>query len=56
MDTTLIDILPADWKQTAAIAIVAIPLLGRAYHALRTNGGLKGVWNALIFGTNTPQK
>ena len=51
----ILDIIPQGYKGLALACIVLIPILGRVWHALTTNGGLKGVWNALIFGTNTPK-
>jgi hypothetical protein len=47
--------LPSEWQAWLAIGIVALQLLGRAYHALRNGGGLVGIWRAIMFGTNTPQ-
>lgn len=58
MDTTtdpILDLIPAGYKGIALAALVLIPILGRAYKALQNNGGLKGVWNAILFGTNTPK-
>lgn len=40
----------------AVITVSIIPMVGRAYHVIKNGGGLKGIWNALIFGTNTPKK
>lgn len=51
----ILDIIPQGYKGLALACIVLTPILGRVWHALTTNGGLKGVWNALIFGTNTPK-
>ena len=48
-------VLPESWQAYATFALVLLPLLGRAWHALIHNGGLRGVWNAVMFGTNTPQ-
>ena len=51
----ILDIIPQGYRGFALACIVLTPILGRCWHALTTNGGLKGVWNALIFGTNTPK-
>jgi len=51
----ILDIIPQGYRGFALACIVLTPILGRVWHALTTNGGLKGVWNALIFGTNTPK-
>lgn len=51
----ILDLIPQGYRGFALACIVLTPILGRCWHALTTNGGLKGVWNALIFGTNTPK-
>lgn len=48
---TLIDII---MNNKASIAL-AIPLITRAYHSLSKGGGLVGIWNSIMFGTNTPK-
>ncbi len=48
-------VLPSSWQGYATIALVLIPLLGRGWHAWITNGGAKGIWSAIVFGTNTPK-
>lgn len=40
----------------ATAAWVLVQSLGRAYAAIRKGGGLKGIWDGLIYGTNTPPK
>lgn len=59
MNTTtdpILDLIPAGYKGFALALIILAPILGRAYKALQNNGGLKGVWNAILFGTNVPTK
>lgn len=51
----LINLLPAHWHTTVLSLVVAVPVLGRAYHSLSNNGGLKGIYRALVFGTNVPK-
>jgi hypothetical protein len=34
--------------------VAALPIIGRAYHALASGSGLIGIWRGLVFGTNTP--
>lgn len=51
----ILDLIPAGYKGIALAILILTPILGRAYHALKTNGGLKGIWNSIIFGTNTPK-
>ena len=54
----LIKCLPEKYQGYTLAFIAAIiwasPYLTRIYHALSTHGGLKGVWDAIWFGTNTP--
>jgi hypothetical protein len=51
----ILDLIPPGYRGLALACIILTPILGRAWQALKLNGGLKGVWNALIFGTNTPK-
>lgn len=51
----LINIIPEKWRGTALVLVAASPYLTRAFHALTTGGGLKGIINAIWFGTNTPK-
>lgn len=51
----LIKIIPEKWRGTAMVAIVLFPYLTRAYHAVVSGGGLRGVWSAIWFGTNAPK-
>lgn len=58
MDATydpIIDVIPQGYRGIAIVLFVGIPYLTRAYHALVNNGGFKGVWNAIMFGTNGPK-
>ena len=50
----ILDLIPQGYKGIALAFLVLTPILGRAYQALKNNGGLKGIWNAIVFGTNTP--
>lgn len=34
--------------------VLLLPYIGRAWHALATKGGIKGIWNAVVMGTNVP--
>jgi hypothetical protein len=51
----LLNVIPPKWHTTALVLGIAAPYLTRAYHALRTGGGLRGVWNGIWFGTNAPK-
>lgn len=50
-----LNLLPQKLQGIVLAALVAFPLLGRAIHALQAGGGLRGIWNAVVFGTNTPK-
>lgn len=52
--TKLVSVLPAHWQLWGLLILSAVPLLGRAYHALINGGGLVGIWRGVVFGTNTP--
>ncbi len=59
MDTTTIpglDLIPEPWRTYALIALMLSPWLGRAYHRLRTGGGVRGIVRAVLFGDNTPKE
>ena len=53
-DIPIINQLPEKWRGTALLICLALPYITRAYHALAAGGGLKGIWNAIWFGTNAP--
>ena len=53
-DIPIINFLPVKYRGWAIILVLAFPYLTRAYRALTTSGGLRGAWNAILFGTNTP--
>jgi hypothetical protein len=39
-----------------ASLIMGIPFLTRAYYSLKNGGGLVGVWNSIMYGTNAPKQ
>lgn len=39
----------------ATIALT-IPLITRGYYAVKNDGGLVGIWRAVMFGTNSPKE
>jgi hypothetical protein len=47
----LIDYLIAHKEYIA----LSIPMWTRAYYSLKNGGGLVGVWNSIMFGTNQPK-
>ena len=58
-DTTTVDpilnLIPEGYKGLVLAIFILAPILGRAYHAIVSGGGLKGIWQALMFGTNAPK-
>ena len=53
-DIPIINALPEKLRGWAIILGLSLPYLTRMWHSLVNGGGLKGVWGALWFGTNTP--
>lgn len=51
-----INLLPESMRGYALLFIAFFPYLTRAWHALREGGGLVGMKNAILFGTNTPSE
>lgn len=51
----LSQIVPPKYQWLVTLLVVLVPLAGRGWHALRNDGGLVGIWNAILFGTNTPK-
>ena len=49
-----INLLPAQYQGIATLAIIVVPYITRAYHAIATGGGLVGIYRAILFGTNQP--
>lgn len=43
-------------KEHKEYILLSIPMWTRAYYALKQGGGLVGVWNSIMFGTNQPKK
>ena len=54
MDLPGLDHLPERWRGPVLLAVLLSPYLTRAYHALATGGGLRGIVAAIWWGTNTP--
>ena len=46
---------PKDWIHDGVAIMALLGLAGRAWHAVRSGGGLVGLWRALLYGTNTPK-
>lgn len=48
--------IPERWRGWVLLFIALSPYLTRAYHALATGGGLRGVLSAIWLGTNSPRQ
>lgn len=46
--------LPPQYAAYGSLLLVVGMILGRAFTAIRNNGGLVGIYNAIVHGTNTP--
>lgn len=44
-----------DWQLNVTTITIGLMVLGRAWRAWRDGGGLMGVWNGFMYGTNTPR-
>lgn len=51
----IINLIPAKWHTTAALILPITMVMGRVYHTITTGGGLRGIVNAVWFGTNAPK-
>lgn len=51
----IINIIPEKWRATVLVLIAVSPYITRAYHAIATGGGVRGIIQAIWFGTNTPK-
>ena len=49
----ILKVIPEKYQAPLLALIVLIPYITRAFHALKTGGGLKGIWTAIMYGTNT---
>lgn len=52
----LLNVIPEKWRATVLVLLAISPYITRAYHAIATGGGLKGIIQAIWFGTNTPKE
>lgn len=55
MDDASLSLIPQPYRDYILLSLVLLPILGRAYHAIASGGGIVGAWRALMFGTNTPK-
>lgn len=55
MDIPILNYIPEKYRGTVILLVLLSPYLTRAYHALASGGGVRGIVNAIWFGTNTPK-
>jgi hypothetical protein len=55
MTDDIVNLIPAKYRSDVLLLIALSPFITRAYCALRNGGGLRGVFSAIWFGTNTPK-
>lgn len=55
MNEAIEKVLPAKWHGWAVAVLAVSPYVSRAYHALASGGGIRGVFSAIWLGTNTPK-
>lgn len=53
--STILDTPVKDIQLNTITAYAVIRVFGQAYAALRAGGGLKGIYNALVYGENAPR-
>lgn len=52
----VLKVVPFKWLLLLAALIFIVPYAGRAWHAWQADGGWKGIFNSVLFGTNTPKQ
>lgn len=52
----VVSLIPLKLVPWIALIIFIIPYAGRAWHAYQSDGGAKGIFNAVVYGTNTPKQ
>ena len=50
----LLPFVPEQYRPKVMLALMLSPYITRAFYALRTGGGLRGIIRSIWFGTNTP--
>jgi hypothetical protein len=55
-DIPLVNAVPEKYRGWVLLLLLASPYITRAFHALASGGGLRGVMAAIWLGTNTPKE
>ena len=50
---TLAKVLPPKYASYASVVMVLVPWVGRAFYALKNDGGLIGVYRSILYGSTT---
>ena len=50
----LLSIPLKDWQANLTTVFVVVMILGRAFKAIKSGGGLRGLYRGLVYGENAP--
>lgn len=53
--TDLLNAVPAKYTAHASFLMLAAMVLGRAFHQIKSGGGVVGIWRGFLYGTNAPK-
>ena len=48
------NIVPQKYHTLVLLITFSIPYITRAFRSMVKGGGVRGVWNSIMFGTSTP--
>jgi hypothetical protein len=51
----ILNAIPSKWTPYVVGAVLCLPYLTRGWSGWRNAGGLRGIWNGVMNGTNTPR-
>ena len=52
----ILNVVPQKYHAAILVVVVLAPIVGRVYHTIVNGGGLRHIWQALIFGVNVTSK
>lgn len=55
IDPEITKLIPSKWTPYVIGGFLLLPYIKRGWYGWQTHGGLRGVWNAVMNGTNTPK-
>ena len=56
IDPEVAKIIPSKWVPYVLFSLAMLPYLTRAWHGWKDAGGWRGVWGAVMNGTNVPKQ